>query len=85
MNRAHTTASTTPVGKRAVNVTLPADLVERAKSAGINLSATLQVALERELRERARAAWLSENGRAIRGYNEDVEQRGAFGDSVRTF
>lgn len=68
-----------------MNVTLPADLVERAKAAGINLSATLQAALERELREHARAAWLAENGRAIRSYNEDVEQHGTFGDSVRTF
>ncbi len=72
-------------GKRAVNVSVSASLIEQARAAGINLSATLEAAIARELRERRRAAWLAENGDAIRAYNDDVEKRGVFSDGVRTF
>jgi antitoxin CcdA len=85
MANTHTSTRTRTQGKRAVNVSISTDLVERAKAAGINLSATLEAAIERELRDRERAAWLAENGEAIRAYNEDVEQRGVFSDGARTF
>jgi antitoxin CcdA len=72
-------------GKRAVNVSISAALIVQAKAAGINLSATLEAAITRELRERRRAAWLADNGDAIREYNDDVDQRGVYSDGARTF
>jgi antitoxin CcdA len=74
-----------PTGKRAVNVSISSSLIEEAKAAGINLSATLEAAITRELRERRRAAWLADNGDAIRAYNDDVDQHGVYSDGARTF
>jgi antitoxin CcdA len=74
-----------PIGKKAVNVSISAALIDQAKAAGINLSATLEAAITRELRERRRAAWLADNGDAIREYNDDVDQRGVYSDGARTF
>ena len=43
-----------------VNVYLPDDLAERARAAGVNVSAVTQAALETELAGRATSAWLSQ-------------------------
>jgi antitoxin CcdA len=71
--------------KKAVNVSIAADLLERARAEGINLSATLESALAHELRARRRAEWLTANAVAIQTYNEDVEARGVFSDGLRSF
>jgi antitoxin CcdA len=71
--------------KKAVNVSIPADLLEAARSNDINLSATLAVAIEQELRQRRREAWLARNADGIEAYNRDVDQHGTFGDALRTF
>jgi antitoxin CcdA len=71
--------------KKAVNVSISADLLEAARSRDINLSATLESALEDRLRQRRRDEWLANNGDSIEAYNRDVEKRGMFGDSLRTF
>ena len=52
---------------------------------GINLSATLESALEQELRRRQREQWLAENRDAIKAYNQQVDQEGAFSDGLRSF
>jgi len=49
------------------------------------LSATLESALEDQLRQRRRKEWLVTNGDSIEAYNRDVEKRGTFGDSLRSF
>lgn len=85
MANAHQKPTPHPGGKRAVNVSISAELVEQARTLGLNLSATLEAAIARELLERRRATWLAENSAAIQHYNEDVEQHGAFSDGVRTF
>jgi antitoxin CcdA len=71
--------------KRAVNVSIAADLLEAARGRGINLSATLEAALEGELRQRQRDEWLAANAERIEAYNRDVEERGTFGDALRNF
>ena len=71
--------------KKAVNVSISADLLEAARSHEINLSATLESALEDQLRQRRRKEWLVTNGDSIEAYNRDVEKRGTFGDSLRSF
>jgi antitoxin CcdA len=71
--------------KKAVDVSISADLLEAARGRDINLSATLEAALELQLRKRRREEWLAVNADSIEAYNRDVEERGAFGDTLRRF
>lgn len=72
-------------GKRAVNLSIAAELIEEARAEGINLSATLERALENTLRQARRDRWLAENATAISAYNDQVVEHGVFGDSLRSF
>lgn len=75
------------VSRRKVptNLSIPADLVDRARKRGLNLSALLERAIEEELRAAERDAWLTENRDAIDAYNERVARHGVFGDAWRKF
>jgi len=73
------------VAKRATNVSIRGDLLEAAREAGVNLSATLERALAEELASLKRARWREENREAIAAYNEYVDGHGAFSDGVRSF
>jgi antitoxin CcdA len=72
-------------GKKAVNVTVDAALVEEARKHEINLSATLEHALEEALRQARRQRWLDSNAAAITAYNEQVDEHGVFSDTLRSF
>ena len=71
--------------KRATNVSVRSDLLAAAREAGINLSATLEQALEKELAESRRKKWRQENRDAIAAYNEYIEKHGMFSDGLRSF
>lgn len=71
--------------KKAVNVSIPAELLEAARAQGINLSAALEAALVEQLRVRKRKKWLADNAGGIAAYNRDIEEHGSFGDKVRSF
>jgi len=71
--------------KKAVNVSIPAELLEAARTYDINLSATLEAAIEQQLRSRRREEWLEHNAAGIAAYNRDVEEGGVFGDTLRSF
>src|ERR1700752_4097663 len=58
--------------KRSVNLTVEAPLLEAARKEGINLSATLERALEQELVALRRRKWRSDHAEAIETYNEHV-------------
>lgn len=70
-------------GKRATNVSINQGLLEDAKALDINLSATLERALEAEVRARKREKWLAENREAIAAYNEHVSEHGVFSPMFR--
>ena len=72
-------------GKRATNVSIRADLLSAARSAGINLSATLEQALAQELARQRRDNWRQQNRDAVRAYNDHVEKHGVFSDGQRSF
>ena len=72
-------------GKRAANVSINQGLLEEAKALDINLSATLERALEEEVRARKRQRWLAENREAIEAYNRRIARDGLAGDHVRAF
>jgi antitoxin CcdA len=73
------------VAKRATNVSIRVDLLDAARDAGVNLSATLERALAEELASLKRACWREENREAIAAYNEFIDEHGTFSDGVRSF
>jgi antitoxin CcdA len=79
--------SRSPAGaaKRPANVSIRADLLDKARQHEINLSRTLEERLEELVRQKEREAWLARNRPAIEAYNERVEREGVFSDGLRTF
>ncbi|MDY0137090.1 MAG: type II toxin-antitoxin system CcdA family antitoxin [Thiomicrospira sp.] len=73
------------IPKKPTNVSLNAELLAKAKSLKINLSATLEQALIAKLQEHERQQWQQENADRIQAYNQHLEQNGLFSDSVRKF
>ncbi|MEK8082282.1 type II toxin-antitoxin system CcdA family antitoxin [Pseudomonas sp. XK-1] len=71
--------------KRAANLSVNGDLLNKAKDLDINLSATLEQALAEALKKKQREQWLAENQQAINAYNEHVEAQGVFSDGLRSF
>jgi antitoxin CcdA len=71
--------------KKAVNLSLDAELVAEAKAAGTNLSALLEKALREELRERQLQKWREENRPAIEAHNRFVAEHGLLSDEWRKF
>ena len=70
-------------GKRATNVSINQGLLEDARALDINLSATLEKALEAEVRASKRERWLEENRDAIAAYNAHVAEHGVFSPMYR--
>ena len=82
--RGFAVSARTPTGaKRATNVSLRSDLLEAAREAGVNLSATLERALTEELARLKRRQWREAHAEAIAAYNEQFEKHGPF--SARSF
>jgi antitoxin CcdA len=73
------------VRKQATNVSLRVDLVRRAKALGLNLSALLEEAVVRAIRDAEQKKWLDENEAAIRDANEHFAKHGLFSDDWRKF
>ena len=71
--------------KAPTNLSLPIDLVKRAKELGLNLSEVLSESLELAIREAEGRAWLEENREAMDEYNALVAKRGVFSDGRRRF
>lgn len=71
--------------KRPVNLTVNADLLRIAKSAGLNLSQTFEEAVLAKVRTSMEEQWLMENKQALDAYNERIERNGVFGSGKRRF
>ena len=71
--------------RRAVNLSVDANLLDEARAFHLNLSATLERALVEQLRQSRAERWLVENKDGIAAYNALVDQHGAFADTRRTF
>lgn len=78
-------AYNTQAPKRAANLSINADLLNKAKELDINLSATLEQALIEALRKKLRDQWVADNQAAIEAYNEHVDKQGVFSDGLRSF
>ncbi|HDZ46976.1 hypothetical protein LCGC14_0155350 [marine sediment metagenome] len=73
----------TAAPKKAANLSVNSDLLQKSRALNINLSATLERALREELAKYEASQWVEENRAAITSYNEFVEQHGCFGDEFR--
>jgi antitoxin CcdA len=71
--------------KRAVNVSINADLAARAKQLGLNLSEALETRLAELVTTAERQRWLVENAEAIEAYNQRVESTAILSDFERPF
>ncbi len=71
--------------KKATNLSLNSELLAEAKRLNINLSATMEKALEIEVSERQKLEWLKQNADAIEACNTLTEKHGLFSDSFREF
>ena len=71
--------------KKPTNLSLNSDLLIKTKALNINLSATLEQALRAKLAESEADKWAKENKRAIKAYNDFVEENGLFADEHRNF
>jgi antitoxin CcdA len=71
--------------KKAVNLSIDAQLVAEAKAAGTNMSALFEKALKEELRERRWQKWREENRDALEAYDRHIEADGLWADEFRTW
>ncbi len=72
-------------GKRPANLTISAQLLDKARTLKINLSRTLEDRLAQLVREAEAAEWLAANRKAIDAYNARVQRDGVWSDKVRGF
>jgi antitoxin CcdA len=71
--------------KKATNLSINSNLLSKARDLGINLSATLEHALETEIRQSARKEWLKNNKTALDNCNALTSENGLFADKHRKF
>ena len=71
--------------KKATNLSVNSDLLNRVRSLNINLSSTFEAALKQVLAEQHQNQWKIENHAAVQAYNEFVEDNGLFSDEYRNF
>ncbi|WP_271270772.1 type II toxin-antitoxin system CcdA family antitoxin [Aliamphritea hakodatensis] len=71
--------------KKATNLSINSDLLEKSRALNINLSATLEKALREQLALAEADCWRDENQKAIQVYNAVVDEHGCFGDEFREF
>ena len=71
--------------KKTINLSINSDLLNRARSLNINLSATLENSLKQILEAKKAEQWKLENRAAILAYNDFVEENGCFSDEHRSF
>ena len=71
--------------KKPTNLSLNSDLLEKARSLKVNLSATLEQALHDKLKSIETEKWRKDNKIAIKSYNEFIRENGCLGDEYREF
>ena len=71
--------------KRATNLSINSDLLQKAKSYNINLSKNFEIYLNNLVRKSESEEWKEENLEAIEAYNDRVKKQGVFSDGQRSF
>ena len=71
--------------KKATNLSVNSDLLNKAKKMKINLSATFENALTELIKEKQKEQWIQSNKASIKAYNKHVDKNGVFSKNVRSF
>jgi antitoxin CcdA len=71
--------------KKATNVSINSDLLEKVKLYKINISSTIEKSLEELIKKKEAQNWEEENKEAINDYNQRVTKNGLFSDGLRSF
>ena len=79
----HIGAGPKPGTRRAVNLTIDADILAAAKAQGINLSQTLEEELRRLTKKEREAKWQEENREAFESYNRFIAEHGIWSEKYR--
>lgn len=69
--------------KRAINLSLNAQVLETAKGLGMNISQTVDELLTQEVLRRYHERWREENREGIAAYNQRIEREGSFAQRIR--
>jgi antitoxin CcdA len=69
--------------RKAVNVTMDAKLLARARAEGINLSASLERAVSADIARIEAERWKRENAEALRAMAERIDAEGVAGEPYR--
>lgn len=72
-----------PGPKRAVNLSVDAEILAAAKAQGLNLSQVLEEELRRLTKDAREAKWREENRASIESYNRLIERAGVFGEEFQ--
>ena len=67
-----------PKKKKAVNLTIDAELLAEARAAGTNLSNVLETALKEQLKQQRWQKWREDNRAAIEASNAQLERDGLW-------
>ena len=71
--------------KKATNISINSELLEKAKKYKINISANVEKTLEELIKQHEIQNWEKENKEAIEDYNQRIAQDGVFSDELRSF
>ena len=72
-----------PGPRRAVNLTIDAEILAAAKAQGVNLSQVLEEELRRLTKKAREAKFREESREAVESYNRLVERAGVFGEEFQ--
>lgn len=70
-------------GKRPINLSIDAALVDEARKYGLRLSPIAEEAIRAAVRTEAALRWREESRDALEAYNKWIEKHGVFADGIR--
>jgi antitoxin CcdA len=68
--------------RKAINLSIDSDLVERARALGLKLSGLAEAAIRKAVHAEEARRWQTENAEAIEAYNRLVAEEGLLSDHV---
>ena len=71
--------------KKAVNLSIDAELLYQAREIGLNLSQELEARLKQRTKAERWARWQEDNREAIEDHNRRIEREGLWSDGLRRF
>ena len=74
-----------PSRRKAVNLSIDAELLAEARAAGANLSRILETALSDQLRDTRKRKWQAENHDATQSMEDYIRMHGLWSDRYRTW